>query len=296
MPHMTKPPKTWYEVICAAPDDSEDIVAEVMMNWGAIGTWSEDAKDPGFKRIHGYFEVDLQTEHLLVNLSSMITQIIPTTNRITIFGQQIEESDWLAEWKKHHKPEKVGKSLHILPSWCDPSNISGAVVRIDPGMAFGTGGHPTTKLCLTVLEEVVEDLSDPGTLSMMDLGCGSGILSIAGSKLGMGETVGIDDDPVALENAQRNVELNEIEVEFLREIPKGRKFNLVVSNIYAETHLQLRDSMMPTLKEEGWLILSGILSSKKGMVRDAFESPDLRLVEEREENGWICFLFQKRKK
>ena len=285
--------KSWLEIECVLPVEFEDILSGIFAGLGADGTWSEPAEVARIVRVRGYFEEGRGGDVPAVSLEKALARVPGLSGKYQVLCRRQEEADWLAEWKKHHKPERVGRTLHILPEWWEETPKEGTVIRIDPGMAFGTGGHATTRLCLGALEEEILKSKAPRKLSVLDLGCGSGILAIAALKLGAGEAVGVDNDPAALENAERNARLNGVEVLFLTEIPKEKRFDIVVSNILAETHLELKEAMRSVTKEGGRLILSGILGSKAEMVSSAMAA--MGFVQERDirEGEWACLYFRK---
>ncbi|MBI5186515.1 MAG: 50S ribosomal protein L11 methyltransferase [Nitrospinae bacterium] len=283
--------KTWFEIECIVPPASEEALSGILMDLGATGTWSEINKASGSIIMRAYFETGLAPENLLSMLDAALKKSPSLFSKSKVFLKRIWEEDWLAEWKKHHGPLRIGKSLHILPEWREEVPAIGTVIRIDPGMAFGTGSHATTKLCLAALEEIISEYEDPSRLSLLDMGCGSGIIAIAGLKLGIGEAVGVDNDPVALENAVRNAGLNCVRPDFLSTIPAGRKFDIIISNIIAETHIQLKEKIMASMRENGRLVLSGILREKAEMVYRSYGESGLALKREANEGEWSCLWF-----
>ena len=175
--------------------------------------------------------------------------------------REIVEEDWSIEWKKHYRPLRVGRRLRILPSWIkEPADPGSLVIRLDPGMAFGTGMHPTTQLCLAALENLVTAGS-----SVIDLGCGSGILSIAALRLGARRVLGVDTDPAAVRIAAENVRRNglgqgtEFRVGSLAELlAAGEQADVVAANILAVVlRRMLAEGLAGLLPKGGRLILWG---------------------------------------
>jgi len=209
----------------------------------------------------------------------------------------IENQDWMAAWKKHYRPIPIGKKLLILPAWLEPADQSRTVVRLDPSMAFGTGTHPTTQLCL----EAVENYVQPGQ-AVIDVGCGSGILSIAALKLGASHALAVDIDAdsvrVSRENAEDNAVLSDMEIGSgsVDEVLDGnfsiQSAPLVLANILAPIILRLLDAGLAKLVTPGGtLVLSGILDEQARGVIEKAQSCGLRLVETRQINDWVALIF-----
>ena len=206
----------------------------------------------------------------------------------------VHEEDWAEAWKQHYRPVPVGERLVIVPAWLEKPGEARVEIRIDPGMAFGTGMHPTTQLCL----EIVEKESRPGE-AVIDVGCGSGILSIAALKLGAGRALAVDTDPQAIEAARSNAALNQVEGRLetglgsVAEILAGefsvRKAPLVLANILAPVLIRLLEAGMgDLLLKDGVLVLSGLLEEQAGEVAEAVEQHGLRIVGRRQQGDWIA--------
>jgi ribosomal protein L11 methyltransferase len=213
----------------------------------------------------------------------------------------IQEIDWVEAWKVHFQPIPVGERLMIVPAWLEPDTAGRIPIRIDPGMAFGTGTHPTTQLCLELIETIQKSVPDPGATEVIDVGCGSGILSIAAAKLGARRALGVDTDPDAIAAARENARLNgvserlELEVGSLADI-QGGQFNLhkaplVLANILAPVIVQLlREGLGDLLTPGGYLVLSGILEEQSPEVESALSKNGLQVLERRMIEDWVAFL------
>jgi ribosomal protein L11 methyltransferase len=198
------------------------------------------------------------------------------------------QEDWINNWKKYFHPINVGKRLLIRPDWEKVENPDGRVVLdLEPGIAFGTGTHETTRLCMQFLEDYVK----PGC-KMLDVGCGSGILSVAGLLLGAGSAVGVDIDPLAVKTAKQNAERNHVAERFtgidgsLTEKVDGQ-FNVVVANIVADVIIELTKDIEKYLAPGAVYIMSGIIDEREQDVRNALEGK-FKILDRREEKGWVA--------
>lgn len=216
----------------------------------------------------------------------------------------IEETDWSEAWKEHYRPVLIGEKLQIVPAWLDPPDPHRMTVKIDPGMAFGTGTHPTTQMCLQSIEQVFRDNTQYEIRNTIDVGCGSAILSIAALKLGAEHALGVDIDPQALESARKNAELNGVSSRFelgsgsLAEILAGsfsiQQAPLVFANILAPIIVRLLDEGLGRLLSPGGvLVLSGILEEQAVEVIAAIEKNNLRLSRTRQIDDWVTLEAQK---
>lgn len=205
----------------------------------------------------------------------------------------IEEIDWNLEWKKHFKPFEVGKNILIKPSWEEFKNTKDKIViEIDPGMAFGTGTHATTLLCLEALEEYIRE----GDL-IFDIGTGSGILSIAACKLG-GKAVGIDIDEDSIRTAKENVKINKCSKNV--KILKGNlltkvkdEADIIISNIIADAIINMSGNLNNYIKSNGIFIASGILNTKEKEVIEALEANKFEIIETKKMDDWVCVVARK---
>lgn len=210
--------------------------------------------------------------------------------RHELAAQQVKEEDWANGWKQYFKPLPVGERLLIRPTWEEAGDPGGRqVLSIDPGMAFGTGGHDTTRLVLETLEELVF----PGA-ELLDVGCGSGILSIAALLLGAARTVGVDIDPLAVKTAEENGRLNGfappryvVKAGDLARDVEG-VYDVVAANIVADAIIALSPQAPRFLKPGGVYVMSGIIDTREEEVLTALERSGLRLTGRKERKGWLC--------
>jgi ribosomal protein L11 methyltransferase len=204
----------------------------------------------------------------------------------------VQDQDWESAWKEFFKPLRIGRRLIVRPSWEEYSpRPEDQVIELDPGMAFGTGAHPTTQLCLETLEDVVK----PGE-RVLDFGTGSGILAVAAALLGAAEVMGLDTDPVAADAADRNVTINHVrdrvriqggDLDVLR---PGDTFDGVVANILAGVILDYADRLAERCRPGGWLVASGIIDHRAGAVAAGLRAAGFTGIEARHRGEWVALL------
>ena len=208
----------------------------------------------------------------------------------TVIRTDVKEEDWANNWKKYYKPTHIGENIVVKPTWeTYEKKDNEMLIELDPGMAFGTGTHETTRLCAMALEKYVKP-----DLTVFDIGTGSGILALIASKLNAKYTLGVDLDPLAVDAAKENVELNNvdnIEIVYgnLVEVVEG-KADIVVANILAEIVCILTDDVKKVLKKDGIFISSGIIHERKQMVLDKLEAEGFEIIEANHEGEWNCIV------
>ena len=208
----------------------------------------------------------------------------------------VNEEDWANSWKAYYKPIKIGERLVIVPAWEKYTPSEGElIVRMDPGMAFGTGTHETTRLVIKLLESYTK----PGC-RMLDVGTGSGILAICASKLGAGECRAYDIDPMAVRVANENIKdsgLKNITCEvsdLLRQVDQSRPYDLICANIVADIIIRMTPDVGALMHENTVLLASGIIMERSEDVVECFEQNGFRIVERLEENGWCGLAVMKK--
>lgn len=201
-----------------------------------------------------------------------------------------EEEDWLNNWRQYFHPTPIGEKLLIRPTWRDNYDPGERIVlNIDPGLAFGTGNHETTRLCLETLEKYIH-----GGEKMLDVGCGSGILAIAGLLLGAKEALGVDIDQMAVKTAEENAEINGVADRFnvvcgnLTDKVSG-KYDVIAANIVADAIIMLSSGVKNFMDENTVYIMSGIIDTRRDDVVNAIKN-DFEIVEEIADNGWVCLV------
>ncbi len=233
--------------------------------------------------------------HILDRLLSGFRQSSELTFPITYSYSTIAEEDWTERWKDDFKPLRVGKRFVVSPTWeTVKSDSDDIVIRIDPGRAFGTGHHETTRLCLEWLEEGGAVGIGAAPNSLLDVGTGSGILAIVASLLGFARVLAVDTDPEAIEVAEENMRINGLTGRIklrLGTVTGESRFDVVLANIQANPLIGMAGNLAKSLAEAGRLVLSGILVEQKDRVRKAYEGQGLELIEERIAGEWCLLVF-----
>jgi len=293
---------TWQCLSIEAPPELVESIADVFTRYAAgnviiASTNIEDEID-GHGKISGPMRVSvyLEANQDFGRKKRKIEQAIASLGLIQkipeIQYEDIYNENWMESWKEHFKPLRIGRKFLIQPAWLEPEQTSRYLIRIDPGMAFGTGVHPSTQLALTLLEENVE----PG-MSLFDIGSGSGILSIGAEMLGASPIIGVDVDALAVENANFHAKLNHSEAIFdhssIKSIAMGKfeikEADLVVANILARILLQLLDEGLAGLvADQGCLILSGILAEQEEEILLALAEQDFHSIKKISSDGWFA--------
>ena len=214
---------------------------------------------------------------------------------VTLETEGMREEDWAESWKQYYHPIPLGR-VTVVPAWQEYTPKEGeAIIRMDPGMAFGTGTHETTRLVMKMMQDVIA-----GGERVLDLGCGSGILSLCASKLGASFCAAYDIDPVAVRVAEENIREDGADnivcgvSDLLRSVDvSGGKYDFVLANIVADVILRLLPDVGAYMKDKGRMILSGIICPRADEVRAAAAANGFTIIEEREENDWLAILVEK---
>ena len=309
----------WLEVTVNTHSESVEVVSSILIELGSKGVSIEDPQDyyqltdeqlewlkvqqkdlyeTDTVIVKGYFQPSQWSKDSANLLHEKLEEIKIyglQTGPLSIQVKEVGEEDWANAWKQYYYPVRVTRFLTVVPSWIDyeKEQDDELLIELDPGLAFGTGTHPTTQLSLTALEQTIR-----GNESVLDVGTGSGVLSIASKLLGASKVTAFDIDEMATRVAKENIALNptigEIEV-FENNLLVGveQKSDLIVANILAEILLQMSEDAYRNLNDDGSLILSGIIESKANEVKEAYEKAGFTLVERMTMREWNCFIMKK---
>jgi ribosomal protein L11 methyltransferase len=294
---------TWQQLSVTCQAAQLEQVEDLMMELGALSISLCDAGDePIYEPLPGdnpvwsesivtaTFSGDLDSE----TLAQMLAARLPPQLAQNVTRDSFQDRDWEQAYRQHFKPIQCAPRLWIVPSWIDPPDSSATNVRLDPGLAFGTGGHPTTALCLAWL--ATQQLED---LELIDYGCGSGILAIAAIKLGAGRVRAVDIDRQALDACQSNMLVNEIAAERIRvSLPEDvgdTATDLLMANILAGPLLDLVDRFAGLIRPGGGILLSGILKSQLDEIQSAYQKY-FTLEPARYRDDWVCLSGRRRRR
>lgn len=265
----------------------------------------EIGKDDGTAKISFYIDVDLNTEDIIKRVTEGLKELetfVDVGDKL-ISVSETEDKDWINNWKEFFKPFRVDDNIIIKPTWekLEDSKDTDLIIEIDPGTAFGTGAHETTRLCIQGLKKYIT--SDT---KLLDIGCGSGILSIIGLKLGAESAVGIDIDPNAVNVTYENAEVNGINMEQFKILSGNiindtklqdkvgmERYDIVVANILADVIIPLSKEVGKHLKSGGLFITSGIINTRKEDVKQEIINSGFEIVDINELGEWVSIVARK---
>jgi len=260
----------------------------------ADNDWADGVqKMPEKDAVIAYFPDNMESREKYKILEKEMIRLNKKNGILTqILYQKIDEEDWAESWKNYFFPEKISKRIVVKPTWREYSpNPNEIVLEIDPGMAFGTGTHPTTILCVNMIEAYLK----PG-YTLLDVGTGSGILMIAAAKLGAAKMFGVDTDEIAVDIARKNLLLNRIENDKFQVI-KGNlldnvkeQSDIVVANILSNVIIILLDNIKKVLKKDGIFICSGIIEENKDTVAQKMKDSGFDILEIQTDQHWVCIV------
>ena len=291
--------------------EAEELLIAAFLAENALGTQVEGGELPdvsGFDyldendlgdtdfSVSAYFPININTTEKLSCIEERISAFKRNVPEIEFGETRIEvddvfEKDWANEWKKYFHTKKVSDFVVIKPSWEEYAPAEDeVVVELDPGMAFGTGTHESTRMCIEFIEEYMEQ-----DANVLDVGCGSGILSIASAKLGASSVLALDLDPVAVDVAKKNADINGvsdkvnvISSDITAGVPRKKEYDIVLANIIADVIIRLNDDITDFIKRPGIYICSGIIKERLNDVIESLKKHKFRIIEIREDGEWCA--------
>lgn len=320
----------WYEITIVTTEVATEMISNFLHENGAGGVEIEESENlnkprdtsygqwydrplndipEGVAIIRGYFNEETNMDELLENIKPRVEQLREfgiDPGQVEYSYKEVDDDNWATAWKDYFHPIRITDRLTIKPTWEDyDASPEELIIELDPGMAFGTGTHPTTSLCLKTLEAVVK-----GGEEMIDVGTGSGVLAIGAIKLGVKQVLALDLDPVAVTSATENVELNglsdKIQVKLsdllgvlqsdtaeLDQLTVKPPVDLVVANILAEIILLFIDDVYAALKPGGIYIASGIWKNKEDVVEQGLLAAGFEIVDKNRDEDWLAFVARK---
>lgn len=255
----------------------------------------------GFVRLTSYFTNE-PTDAEIKNIRREVEEFINKhfkkifSGELVFSGRRMADSDWKTVWQRYYKPRKIGRKLAVSPPWelGKAQKLGREIIIINPGVAFGTGQHETTTLCMELIEDYADAESETG--SMLDVGCGSAVLMIAASKLGFAKLAGVDVEDDAVEEAKTNLKVNRVKgtlkAASAAEI-KGT-FDLVAANILLEPLLVNAEEIAAAVKPGGALVMSGVTTEQSKPLAEKYEGIGFKLTKKRRKNGWAALLMTKK--
>jgi ribosomal protein L11 methyltransferase len=315
----------WLEISVETDNEATEAVAELLKRYARGGVAIETAVDcfeyellaataPSRVIVKAYLPQDGAAQELRQRIEEglwHLGQVYPIAEPLV---RSMTEEDWAEAWKRQYHRLRVGQRIVVVPAWEGYEPLPGeAIIRLEPGMAFGTGLHPTTRLCLQALETHLA----PGN-TVLDVGTGSGILAIAAAKLGAGSVLALDGDPAAVDVAHENVAMNEVSERvsvrhgslpgggpedyvpwhFVEngtlEVLETGQFDLVLVNILAPVIIGMAPALAERLAPGGRLVAAGLIDTQENDVVDALRSEHLRVVERLQEKDWVALVARRR--
>ena len=306
----------WSEISIHTTNEAVEPISNILHEAGASGVVIEDPLELVKERKDEFGEIyqlnpqDYPEEGVIVKayltvnsfLNVTIEEIKEAINNLVLYNidlgknnvsiSEVNEEEWATAWKKYYHPVKISERFTIVPTWEEYTPVSSdeLIIELDPGMAFGTGTHPTTVMCIQALERTVKEKDE-----VVDVGTGSGVLSIAAAMLGAEKVTALDLDEVAVESARLNIELNKVQDvvsvsqnNLLDGVAAGA--DIVVANILAEIILRFTEDAASVVKPNGYFIVSGIIQQKKNDVKAALVDAGFEIVETIEMEDWVAII------
>ena len=281
--------KHWFEIDLSVPADRVDLAT---LTLAEAGYESSELRQDSPDTVSLVVCTNTHGRRPATETAGELAAMLARGGDVSFTVREVGET-WRENWKQHFPRTRIGRRLLVVPPWEQPDDADAGrvVVKINPGMAFGTGQHETTAACLEMIDRLVQS-----GFRVADVGCGSGLLAIAALRLGASSVFATDDDPQAVEAARQNAILNGTDDRLRIELRSGpptsgtreeQLFDLVLANIYAETLVKMRVSLTSCVKGGGYLVLSGIEASRRSVIEERFVSDAWPLVEATEVGEWV---------
>ncbi|MCF6253939.1 MAG: 50S ribosomal protein L11 methyltransferase [Thiomicrorhabdus sp.] len=281
----------WIQINTIVSEALAEPLSDAFMEANAASVTFQDAKDQPIlepdlgttpvwqhTKVIGLFDAEVNSQAII----NLLTQMVPDVPSASYKVEQLEDKDWIRAWMDQFKPMRFGQNLWIVPSWATPPNPKAVNLMLDPGLAFGTGTHPTTSLCLTWLDQ-----HPPKGLTVIDYGCGSGILALAAQKLNAASVSGTDIDPQAITASKQNAERNQAHIEFaLVDDFYSDPTDVLIANILAGPLKELSTEFDRLLKPGGTLVLSGLLAYQANELIEHYRNIGIELTTFEQQEEW----------
>ena len=310
----------WSEISIHTTNEAVEPISNILHEAGASGVVIEDpfelvkTREDQFGEIYQLNPKDYPEEGVMIKaylpinsfLGETVEEIKDAINNLIIYNidigknavsvSEVHEEEWATAWKKYYHPVKISKRFTVVPTWEEytPVNSDELIIELDPGMAFGTGTHPTTVMSIQALERTVKKGD-----SVIDVGTGSGVLSIAAAMLGAEKVKALDLDEVAVQAAKLNLKLNKVHT--IASVSQNNllegisdKVDVVVANILAEVILRFTDDVGKTVKPGGYFIAAGIIQQKKDQVKESIEAAGFEIEETLRMEDWVAFIAKRK--
>jgi ribosomal protein L11 methyltransferase len=288
-------PSSWLQLSLRTDPSALDAVSNFLIERGSPGVVIKK------NEVQAYFAYSAEGSSVRRDVQRFlrgIRGIYPEVSERDLCWRVVKDRNWNRAWRRFFTPQRIGRMFWVTPPWTKPPSFNRRqVIVIEPGMAFGTGSHATTRGCLEFIEKVALSLNGR-PITALDVGTGSGILAIAMAKLGVEKIIALDNDPVALKVARGNVCANGVQDQIVLSrsnlIQVRRSFPIVVANLTAETILEVAAALERRVARRGYLILSGILRPKAIDVLRYFHSKGFRIVDRKGEKEWMTLFLRRR--
>ncbi|MDD5475239.1 MAG: 50S ribosomal protein L11 methyltransferase [Syntrophales bacterium] len=309
---MAHTKESWIEIVLRTPMQLTDPLANFLEELGTQGVFEEEPIQDSFNNIPDQpHETDIIKAYLpdnpevkdklalLDRYIESLQELFPQLGKPAYLTSIIADPDWAERWKKYFKPLRISKNIVIKPTWERYTPKGGEIViDIDPGMAFGTGQHASTRLCVNAIEDIMLKKRPSEGWNVLDVGTGTGILAMCCVKLGADRVTAIDLDQQAVEIATVNIAINGLvkNIDIYNQDASTMRgtFNLIAANLTAPTLINLRDTLVSMMSPGGYLVASGITDMYGTHVEKIFETGDILIHERNEEMEWVCITFRKK--